>query len=164
MDAFLAAFYNAVKLEDTAEFEKAWSDLLRDFNMESNSRLANLYELREYWCPVFLRDQFFADMTTTQRSESINSFLNGFFTASTSLIQFVQKFDEALEARSRKQVEAGMRSKYLGAIGLTGSPLEVEAAAIPTPYAYRKAQEQIALSQEYICKPSTAGKVYEVPY
>ena len=45
---------------------------------EEDSWLLKMYRLRGYWVNTYLKDIFCAGMTTSQRSESINFFFNGF--------------------------------------------------------------------------------------
>uniref|UniRef100_A0A2N9IAT0 Protein FAR1-RELATED SEQUENCE n=1 Tax=Fagus sylvatica TaxID=28930 RepID=A0A2N9IAT0_FAGSY len=47
--------------------------------------LAKLYEERERWVPAFLNSNFFAGMSSTQHSESMNAFFDGYLHSSTTL-------------------------------------------------------------------------------
>ncbi|KAI5319651.1 hypothetical protein L3X38_039359 [Prunus dulcis] len=40
------------------EFQNSWDDMIKMFNLESNSWLKMLYSLREKWCPAFSLDTF----------------------------------------------------------------------------------------------------------
>ena len=42
-------------------------------------------------------------MTTRQRSESINSFFDGFVNANTKIVEFVHQYDKAVAARRRAE-------------------------------------------------------------
>jgi zinc finger SWIM domain-containing protein 3 len=59
---FLPAFKSCVH-EDRSEFyfNKKWHELLRDYNLEENQWMSNLYGLRKKWAIVY-RDSFTADM------------------------------------------------------------------------------------------------------
>ncbi|XP_042988714.1 protein FAR-RED IMPAIRED RESPONSE 1-like [Carya illinoinensis] len=59
------------------EFEEMWGELLDKYDLRGNNWLNSLYEERSYWVPVYLKDVFWADMSTTQRSESMNAFFDG---------------------------------------------------------------------------------------
>ncbi|XP_028126919.1 protein FAR-RED IMPAIRED RESPONSE 1-like [Camellia sinensis] len=48
------------------------------------------------WIPVFVKDVFWAGMSTTQRSESMNAFFDGYVNSKTTLKQFVEQYDNAL--------------------------------------------------------------------
>ncbi|KAI5425946.1 hypothetical protein KIW84_031680 [Lathyrus oleraceus] len=49
-------------------------------------------------------------MSTTQRSESIHAFFDGYINSTTSLNQFVKQYDNALRSRAKKEFEADFNS------------------------------------------------------
>lgn len=75
-------------------FKDEWKRLMVEYNLENNEWLQGLYSIRASWIPVYNRSEFFAGMNTTQRSESINSFFDSFVNASTTLQEFVLKFEK----------------------------------------------------------------------
>ncbi|XP_059454921.1 protein FAR-RED IMPAIRED RESPONSE 1-like [Corylus avellana] len=83
------------------EFEESWKTLLVTYNLEDNDWLRGLYNERASWIPSYLKWVFWAGMTTTQRSESMNAFFDGYVHPTTTLKQFVDQYDSAL----RKKVE-----------------------------------------------------------
>ena len=54
---------------------------------------------------AYLKDIFWARMTTSQRSENINSFFDVFVNANTKLVEFVNQYDKTVAAchRARSQ-------------------------------------------------------------
>ena len=58
--------------------------------------------------PVYMKDTFWAGMKTTQRSESMNSFFDGYVHSQTTLKEFVDQFDNAL----RRMVERERKSDF----------------------------------------------------
>ncbi|XP_035541664.1 protein FAR1-RELATED SEQUENCE 1-like [Juglans regia] len=83
------------------EFEEMWGGLLDKYDLRGNSWLQSLYEERTFWVLVYLKDVFWAGISTTQRSESMNVFFDGYVYSGTTLKEFVDQFDNAL----RKKVE-----------------------------------------------------------
>ena len=77
---------------------------------EDDSWLMKMYMLRGHWVNAYLKDVFCAGMTTSQRSESINSFFDGFVNAYTKLVEFVHQYDKAVAARrtSESQQDFGV--------------------------------------------------------
>ncbi|KAF5454271.1 hypothetical protein F2P56_023948, partial [Juglans regia] len=71
------------------EFEKCWDGLLNTYDLHENVWLKSLYDERQHWVPVFLKEYFWAGMSTTQRSESMNAFFDGYVHAKTNLKEFV---------------------------------------------------------------------------
>ena len=56
---------------EIAEFEHGWDAVIKEFKLDGNKWLSDMYDLRASWIPVFFRDQpMFGLMRTTSRSES----------------------------------------------------------------------------------------------
>lgn len=52
--------------------------MLADYYLGANrDRFETIYDMRHRWVPVFVRHYFWAGMSTTQRSESMNAFFDG---------------------------------------------------------------------------------------
>ncbi|XP_040376563.1 protein FAR1-RELATED SEQUENCE 5-like [Oryza brachyantha] len=67
------------------EFLRAWSDLVQKYNLESSVYLRRMWDMKERWAPAYFRGHFFARMSTTQRSESMNHVLKKYIKPSSSL-------------------------------------------------------------------------------
>ncbi|XP_021739471.1 protein FAR-RED IMPAIRED RESPONSE 1-like [Chenopodium quinoa] len=97
-----------------AEFERRWTDLIKQFELEDNDWLADLFEERHMWVPAFMKEHFLAGMKTTQRVESINSFFDGFVNRKTRLYEFPNKYTRAMGRRVKAETDADARcGKYL---------------------------------------------------
>ncbi|KAF5458463.1 hypothetical protein F2P56_022490 [Juglans regia] len=96
------AIQNALYDSQTCgEFEEKWGQFIKKYDLGENAWLQGLYNERSFWVPVYLKGVFWASMSTTQRSESMNAFFDGFVHSGTMLKEFVDQFDNAL----RKKVE-----------------------------------------------------------
>ncbi|KAF5457214.1 hypothetical protein F2P56_021330 [Juglans regia] len=96
------AIQNALYDSQTCgEFEEKWGQFIKKYDLGENAWLQGLYNERSFWVPVYLKGVFWAGMSTTQRSESMNAFFDGFVHSGTTLKEFVDQFDNAL----RKKVE-----------------------------------------------------------
>jgi hypothetical protein len=71
------------------EFEMGWQEMVLKFGLERNEWLCSLYDIRTSWVSVYLKNHFWAGMSTTQRSESMNTFFDGYVNSKTTLRQFV---------------------------------------------------------------------------
>ncbi|OAY84010.1 Protein FAR-RED IMPAIRED RESPONSE 1, partial [Ananas comosus] len=60
------------------EFEEKWKRMIVCYALENNQWLSGLYEERHKWIPAYVKDTFWAGMSTTQRSESMNAFFDGY--------------------------------------------------------------------------------------
>ncbi|KAI8523836.1 hypothetical protein RHMOL_Rhmol13G0103200 [Rhododendron molle] len=92
------------------DFEQNWADLIKQFNLQSNDWLAGLYKERHRWVPAFVKDTFWAGMSTTQRSESMNAFFDGYVHSNTTLKEFVGQYENALRKKVQKEEEADAHS------------------------------------------------------
>ncbi|XP_027355103.1 protein FAR-RED IMPAIRED RESPONSE 1-like [Abrus precatorius] len=93
-----------------AEFEDRWGYFVKGFNLQDNEWLNELYNERRRWVPIFLRKDFWAGMSISQRGENIHLFFDGYINRTTSLQQFVQLYDDALHNKVEKEFEADLRS------------------------------------------------------
>ncbi|XP_077216006.1 protein FAR1-RELATED SEQUENCE 5-like [Tasmannia lanceolata] len=110
------------------ECEEEWGKFEQKYGIEENSWLCNMWQLRSHWVPAYFRDTFTAGMSSSSRSESINSFFDGFVNHSTTLQEFVEQYDKALEDRRKKEAEEDFRTKSSNAI-LLSSRNKLEAQA-----------------------------------
>ncbi|KAJ3685265.1 hypothetical protein LUZ61_014429 [Rhynchospora tenuis] len=71
--------------------------MIEKYKLKDNNHLKNMYEKRVEWGPAYFRGIFFADMSTTQRSESVNALFKMWVNAHTSIYKFVMKIDSMIE-------------------------------------------------------------------
>ncbi|XP_042983210.1 protein FAR1-RELATED SEQUENCE 5-like [Carya illinoinensis] len=90
------------------EFEKSYEVFIDTYKLHENVWLQSLYSERTYWVPVYLKNTFWAGMSTTQMSESMNAFFDGYVHLGTTFKEFVDQFDNAL----RKKVENEMTADF----------------------------------------------------
>ncbi|XP_042415054.1 protein FAR1-RELATED SEQUENCE 5-like [Zingiber officinale] len=86
--------YNSLTVD---ECDENWLKMIEDFKLENNDWLKSLYDERNIWIPVYVKGHFWASMSTTQRSESMNAFFDDYVHSKTSLKQFVEQYDSALK-------------------------------------------------------------------
>jgi hypothetical protein len=91
-------------------------------------------------------------MNTTQRSESINSFFDSFVNASTTLQEFVSKFEKALYSRLEAEKREDYESRHKSRIMATGSKLEEHAASIYTRSIFGKFQDELQKINQFTKK------------
>ncbi|XP_012575559.1 protein FAR1-RELATED SEQUENCE 5-like [Cicer arietinum] len=105
--ALKEAVYDTVTKE---AFEEKWRSFIEKFELQQNDWLNGLYNEHHRWAPTLQMKYFWAGMSTTQRSESIHSFFDGYINSPTSLNQFVKQYDNALKSRVEKEFEADFNS------------------------------------------------------
>ncbi|KAK1586270.1 hypothetical protein Q3G72_000647 [Acer saccharum] len=141
---FEAELHKSVNLtESIEEFESCWLSLIDRYDLREHEWLQAIYTDRRQWVPVYLRDAFFAEMSITQRSDSINSYFDGYVNASTTLQLFVKQYERALESRYEKEVKADYDTINTAPVLKTPSPMEKQAAELYTRKLFMKFQEEL---------------------
>ncbi|KAK1386583.1 hypothetical protein POM88_014761 [Heracleum sosnowskyi] len=62
-----------------------------------------MHEQRHHWVRAYLGKTFFAGMKSSQRSESMNDYFDGFVHCTTPLSEFVDQYDAAIDDRRGKE-------------------------------------------------------------
>ena len=86
------------------EFEESWNHTITSHHLKKNEWLANLYEERKRWISALLNSNFFAGMSSTQRSESMNAFFDDYLHNSTTLKVFVEQFENLMRNKVEKEI------------------------------------------------------------
>ncbi|KAF8405744.1 hypothetical protein HHK36_007821 [Tetracentron sinense] len=82
-------------------------------------------------------------MSTTQRSESMNSFFDGYVHAKTSLKEFVDQYDSALREKYEKEAQVDFESFYKNPVLKTRCYFEAQIAEIYTREMFMKFQDEV---------------------
>jgi len=77
--------------------------MIECYELHDNEWLKGIFDERQCWVLVYVRDMFWARISTTQRSKSMNSFFDGYVSSQTSLKQFVKPYDSALKDKIEKE-------------------------------------------------------------
>ncbi|KAF8364795.1 hypothetical protein HHK36_033228 [Tetracentron sinense] len=131
------------KSETAEEFEFTWELLLDKYNLRGNDWLQSLYIDRKEWVPTYLRDTFFAGMSATQRSGSVNSLFDGYVNARTTLQDFAEQYEKALDDRFEKEARAEFDTFYTKPVLKTPLPIEKQAADVYTRKMFTAFQDEI---------------------
>ncbi|XP_021742797.1 protein FAR1-RELATED SEQUENCE 5-like [Chenopodium quinoa] len=86
--------------------------MLVKYDLVGNSWLERVYNLREKWALVYGRQTFCADMSTTQRSESMNAQLRRYSSNKNHLCQFFEHFERLLNDRRYEESVADFKTKH----------------------------------------------------
>lgn len=126
------------------EFEDAWDMFINKYQLQSNQWLLDLYEERHLWIPAFVKDVFWAGMSTTQRSEGMNAYFDGYITSKTTLKQFVEQYEHALAEKVENERNEDFRSSNSYIPCIVHSDLEMQ---FQSEYTITKFQE---FHKEYV--------------
>ncbi|XP_062085650.1 protein FAR1-RELATED SEQUENCE 5-like [Humulus lupulus] len=80
------------------EFDETCSGLVSEFQLQDSQWVAITYTNRMSWAECFLRGNFFTGLGTTERSESMNSYLAHFLTSKLKIKDLVGQVDKAIQS------------------------------------------------------------------
>ncbi|XP_020258888.1 protein FAR1-RELATED SEQUENCE 5-like [Asparagus officinalis] len=103
-----------------------------DINEEGDGWLQTVYKCREHWVPCYLKDSFFAGMRSSQRSESINAFFDGYVNSQTQLHEFVTQYKKVVTHRRLSEAHEDFKSLNTKSVMLLGHPIEIQAGEMYT--------------------------------
>ncbi|XP_010930511.1 protein FAR1-RELATED SEQUENCE 11 isoform X2 [Elaeis guineensis] len=144
-----AEFYRLYNLESIDDFELGWREMVNSFGLHTNRHITNLFAFRSLWALPYLRNHFFAGMTTTGLSKSINAFIQRFLSAQTRLAHFIEQVAVAVDFRDQAGEHQTMQQNLQNICLKTGAPMEAHAAAVLTPYAFCKLQDELVMAAHY---------------
>jgi hypothetical protein len=154
---FLKSFYSCLYETKEINFNIAWDSLKAQFP-EAVSYLGTLEKYKEKWAMCFNQNVFMAEMSTTQRAESMNNLMKGYINATTSMSTFLKAFESALDSRQQTVEFSRYKEHTLNLVYKTTSPFEKQAATVLTIYALNKFQEQLLQSSCYKCEEITSDR------
>lgn len=121
-----------IKCASAEAFEACWKLILDRYDLRENIWLQSLYQVRHKWIPAYTKDSFFAELSTSQRSQSMNGFFRKHFNTKATLLAFIKKFDEVMDARHENEAQEDLSSVHSLQTLKTNSPMEKQAAEIYT--------------------------------
>ncbi|XP_042396925.1 protein FAR-RED IMPAIRED RESPONSE 1-like [Zingiber officinale] len=127
----------------TTECDSNWKKFIKEFNLEKNDWLNSLYEIRHKWMPVYVKDKFWAGMSTSQRSESMNVFFDNYVHSKTTLKQFVEQYDNALKSKIEKQDNSDFASFNSIIPVISGNPIEKQFQSVYTNKIFKLFQNEL---------------------
>ncbi|XP_074356718.1 protein FAR1-RELATED SEQUENCE 5-like [Apium graveolens] len=146
---FNACIYKSLS---PTEFEGRWEDLKEKYDLENHNWLNDMYAIRRQWVFAFMKQYFAAGMTTTSRSESMNSFFDECVKASTGLKEFIENSQKALESQYLREVQADFDIEYKERRLFSNSSMEIHASKIYTKEMFKRFQKELQKSQSFVMK------------
>lgn len=134
------AIYNSLKI---TEFENSWGQMISQHGLKQNKWLQSLYEDREKWVPVYLKDISFMGIMPIKESESLDSFFDGYVHKHTSFKEFVDKYDLALQRKYLKEAMADMESRSSSFELKTKCKFELQLSRVFTKEIFKKFQKEV---------------------
>lgn len=136
---FEKVVYDSLKAD---EFEHQWNEMIDKYNFESNRWLKTLYQLREKWVPLYLKHTFWAGMSSTFCDEGMNSFFDKYLNIRTSLKDFFEQYDFALENYEREFLTNFSEMNSEPTLSMRHN-FEIQLAPIYTSSIFKRFQEEV---------------------
>ena len=93
------------------EFEDAWAELVHKYNLENDQMMMQLWSDTKMWISAYYKNIFYARMTSTQWSESMNHVLKkGFVKGTQNLHKFARRVNACIQTQMQKENEQTMTS------------------------------------------------------
>lgn len=126
-----------------SEFETLWGEMTSQHNLRENKWLQVLYEDRQRWAPVYLKDTFFLGVLPVREDESSTAFFDGYVHKHTSLKELLDKYDLALHRKYLKEAMEDFESRSLSFELKTKSNFELQLSKVYTKEMFRKCQIEV---------------------
>ncbi|KAG6401948.1 hypothetical protein SASPL_138816 [Salvia splendens] len=127
----------------TSEFETFWGEMISQHNLRENKWLQLLYEDRQRWAPVYLKDTSFFGMLPVSEGEGTTPFFDGYVHKHTSLKEFLDKYDMVLQRKYLKEAMGDVESRNLASELKTGSNFELQLSKVYTKEMFEKCQIEV---------------------
>nr|GEU42398.1 protein FAR1-related sequence 5-like [Tanacetum cinerariifolium] len=107
------------------EFEYRWGKLMEEFKLENHKWLTKIFNSRSTWIPAYFIDSLLCGlMRTTSRLESENSFFSHFTNSGSTLMNFMNCFETAME--KQRYVQEMMDHKTIDTVPKLKTFLKIE--------------------------------------
>ncbi|KAG8097699.1 hypothetical protein GUJ93_ZPchr0013g33933 [Zizania palustris] len=157
---------NCINMSETIdEFEANCKTLISKVGPGNSEWLYSMYNCRQHWVPVYLRDTFFGVESSKQECESKSSFFDGYISAKTDSQSFIQQYEKALDGCYEKEVKEEFETKYSLPEIKTSSLIEKQGADLYTRSMFLKFQQELidaSVSTVEIVKEDGKSCIYKV--
>ncbi|KAL2936351.1 Protein FAR1-RELATED SEQUENCE 6 [Bienertia sinuspersici] len=144
------AVYETLKVSD---FEAAWGRMVQQFGISNHEWLRSLYEDRAQWVPVYLKDTFFAGMSTAKPAEVLHPFFEKYVHKQTPLKEFLDKYELALHKKHKEETLSDIESRSSSSLLKTRCSFEQQLSKIYTKEIFQKFQLEV--EEMYSCFSTT---------
>ncbi|XP_010322661.1 protein FAR1-RELATED SEQUENCE 8 [Solanum lycopersicum] len=134
--------YGSLKID---EFEVAWEEMAQRFGCGGYGWFQSLYDDRERWAPIYMKDTFLAGISIDQNGEFMCPFFDGFVHKETNLREFFDIYDFVLQKNHQKEVVCDLDSKEFSPVLRTRCNYELQLSKLYTKEIFLKFQEEMDL-------------------
>ncbi|EOA33692.1 hypothetical protein CARUB_v10019873mg [Capsella rubella] len=134
--------YGCLKVE---EFETAWEEMIIRFGLTDHETIRYVFQDREQWAPVYLKDTFLAGALTFPLGDVAAPFIfSGYVHENTSLREFLEGYESFLDGKYTRQALCDSESsKFIPELKTT-HPYESQMANVFTVEIFRRFQDEVS--------------------
>lgn len=155
---FNNAVYDSLMI---SEFEYSWADVIGKHGLVDNKWLQILYQNRQKWVSVYLKDVPFVGMLPIKEDEGFSPIFDGYAHKHATIKEFVDKYDLALHWKYLKEAMEDQESRNSSSELRTKCNFELQLSKIYTKEIFKKFQTEV--EGMYTCfntqKVSTNGPI-----
>lgn len=141
---FINKFYKCILKSQTEEqFEKRWWKLVDRFDLRTDKWIESLYDDRQRWVPMYMKDIFLAGLSSPQRLESVISLLDKCLLRKTGLKEFLHQYNIMLQERYEDEAKADFDTWHRQPGLKSPSPYGKQMATIYTNAVFKKFQVEV---------------------
>ncbi|KAM7483620.1 hypothetical protein LguiB_008203 [Lonicera macranthoides] len=138
--AFTRAVYDSLRVD---EFEVAWDNLMQIYGISEDKWLQTLYEDRKRWVPAYLKETFLAGMVPLKQNERVTSPFEGYLHRNTSLKEFLENYDQALQEIHQIEAGADLESRNSSPVLKSRFYFELQLSKLYTNNIFKKFQDEV---------------------
>ncbi|CAL1385904.1 unnamed protein product [Linum trigynum] len=143
-EKFLSKFKKCIFKSWTEEqFDMRWWKMVSRFELQEDEWIRNLYDDRKRWVPTYVGDTFLAGLSATQRSETINYFLDKYISRKMTLKEFMKQYGTILQNRYEEESIADFDTLHKLPALKSPSPWERQMSTVYTHTIFKKFQVEV---------------------
>ncbi|KAM0029601.1 putative transcription factor FAR family [Helianthus debilis subsp. tardiflorus] len=148
MEEFKFEYESCISQSQTSsEFNSAWGVLIAKYNLEENTWLNEMYEMRKSWVPLYIRGTFFAGIPV---DGDMKSYFGTFLTPEVPLTEFLTRYTKAIEHNREEERNEDSNSFNLQPVLHTKDPLEEQCSRLYTITVFKAFQQELLESYNYV--------------
>ncbi|KAL9660541.1 hypothetical protein QQ045_025356 [Rhodiola kirilowii] len=99
-------FCNLGHHNEPSDFEDGWHNVLREYKVENNTWLADMFDKQSSWIPVYSKHVLMGNLLrTTSRSESENSFFGRYIHHYMTFVEFYLGFSTVMKEQKKTRIQ-----------------------------------------------------------
>lgn len=134
--------YNSMKIE---EFGMGWAEMIQHFAIKDHEWLQSLYEERERWVPVYLKNTVFAGIFTFQPGEYMQPFFHGYLHDRMTWNEFFNIYELLQQKMIQREALEDFESREFTPVLRTTCNYELQVSELYSKEIFSKFQEEVVL-------------------